>query len=152
MREAVVQGLTGMFRELFEGDASGTTYVVEHGPQGGMLGMLAAVDAARASRRIGSAQSIAAHTNHVMEALAAGNRWAETGEFTLDWEGTWRVQEVDGAAWNALRAALKREYEGALAIFQSGDKLSEDTFVGGLAMIGHTAYHVGAIRQLVAVQ
>jgi hypothetical protein len=150
MREAVIQGFVGMFRELFEGDSSGTTYIVEHGPRGGMLGMLEAVDAAKASHRLGSAQSIAAHTNHVMEALAAGNRWAETGEFSLDWEGTWRVQEVDEPAWDSLRAALKHEYETALAVFQSGQKLSEETYVGGLAMIGHTAYHVGAIRQLVA--
>ena len=64
-----------------------------------------------------------------------------------DWEASWATHGVSSLEWDALQAALKRDYEALMTDLEripDGDlRLAE-----GMAILTHSAYHFGAIRQL----
>lgn len=70
-----------------------------------------------------------------------------------DWPGSFDVGPASPAAWQGLQADLQKAYDGVLNFYNGlRDKpISEWPpihAVGLSAMIGHNAYHLGAIRQL----
>jgi hypothetical protein len=57
---------------------------------------------------------------------------------------------VSEAEWNSLRERLKSEvknWQAALAARENWDDVSAS---GAIASLAHSAYHVGAIRQILA--
>jgi hypothetical protein len=83
-----------------------------------------------------------------IEAVAAN---AKAGEYLpVDWEGSWKVGEVDDAAWQALVDRLRANYEG-LRTFVATNETWNAMFVGGaFGLVAHNAYHLGEIRQALA--
>jgi hypothetical protein len=67
----------------------------------------------------------------------------------VDWGEIWRtVEKVTPEEWAALRAKLKETYAKTATQwreFESWD--DEDVLGGALAVVVHTAYHLGEIRQ-----
>ncbi len=65
-----------------------------------------------------------------------------------DWAASWRVSRVDDAEWESLKERLDVAYQSMHATMQgvtNGDR--EDAMSGALAILVHTAYHLGEIRQ-----
>ena len=96
--------------------------------------------------------TMAAHAEHVRYYLSLANR-ALRGEnpyATADWKQSWAVQSVDEAAWQRLRDSLRDEYLRLREVTASPAGWSEHdaALTGVLATIAHTAYHLGAIRQM----
>ncbi len=95
--------------------------------------------------------TIAAHTEHLRFSLSLANR-AFRGENpygNADWAGSWRTQTLDAVEWDNQRAALRHEHEQLLAAIRSREDWDDPMmFQGALALIGHAAYHLGAIRQI----
>lgn len=137
------------YRELLEGMPEGEpTWVTTGGPEGGLHGTLAAISAEQASRSIGGS-SIASHTGHVRWAIAMVNDYFRGVEPTSDWSRSWLVERVDDASWRELRDDLKREGDMLLENIESSHSWEEEFAVNGaLASLAHTAYHLGALRQL----
>src|ERR1044071_9914747 len=112
---------------------------------------LATVSAEEASRPISSqCASIAAQVNHVryyLEVLSAYMRGQPPA--SLDWPGSWQqVTTVSSAEWDAQRQQLHDTYQQTRALFESlEDWNGEDQVGGALAIIVHTAHHLGEIRQ-----
>jgi hypothetical protein len=83
------------------------------------------------------------------------NRWAqgETNPWAdADWEASWKRTTVSEDQWNSLRQDLRREsgaWRDAVAARGDWDDLAAS---GALASAAHTAYHLGAIRQILATQ
>jgi len=50
--------------------------------------------------------------------------------------------------WDALRADLCRTYEHTAGLIKHFDRWDEDELGGALAMLVHSAYHLGAMQQL----
>ena len=68
---------------------------------------------------------------------------------TPDCAGSWKTQAVDEHQWRDLGDALRRGHVQVLAaIGGRSDWDDPDLFKGTLALIGHGAYHLGAIRQI----
>lgn len=113
------------------------------------------VSAAQASRPVSdSCATIAAQVKHVtfyLEVLQKYIRREPTGK--VDWGEIWRTtREVTPAEWDALRANLRAAYGDVRALFDSrGDWSGENDIGGALAIIVHTAYHLGEIRQALCV-
>ena len=59
---------------------------------------------------------------------------------------------VDGAQWKDLQGQLRREYGALLVTLEMRAGWDEDTLGDAIGAIAHTAYHLGAIRQRLAVQ
>lgn len=112
---------------------------------------LATISAEEASRPISAnCASLAAQVAHVtfyMEVLEKAIKDEEIGK--VDWGDIWsRVEAVTEAEWAALNNQLKLTYQRISAMMQSIDNWDNDDRVGGaMAIVVHTAYHLGEIRQ-----
>ena len=95
--------------------------------------------------------TIAGHVYHIRFYLQVirdymRGQWAEN----LDWKQSWVVKRVDNKEWVALRQKLREEYAGLTEYLKEFTDWSEERRLGGsMAIIAHTAFHIGAIRQLV---
>jgi hypothetical protein len=115
---------------------------------------LAAITAAEASEPISpSCASIAAQVNHVryyLEVLAGYMR--QQPPESVDWPASWRVTAVSPEAWDSLRADLRATYQQVRALLESFEAWDGDEDISGaLAIVVHTAYHLGEIRQALGV-
>lgn len=116
---------------------------------------LAPLSAGQASRPVGGrCASLAAQVKHVsfyLEVLEAHILQKDLGR--VDWDEIWRTTEaVTPAEWAAIQGQLRETYQRVLATLKArGDWLGEDDIAGALAIVAHTAYHLGEIRQALCV-
>lgn len=111
---------------------------------------LADISAEEASRPISTrCASLAAQVYHVRYYLQVLSEYTRGNKPTgVDWPGSWAHGTVTPAEWDALRADLRNTYAEVRALIeQIEDWEAEDAFGGPLAMVIHTAYHLGEIRQ-----
>jgi hypothetical protein len=73
----------------------------------------------------------------------------KTIEGKVDWDHIWTtVSAVTPEEWDAARARLRVSYERVSRRFQDMPVMQgEDDLGAALAMIAHSAYHLGEIRQ-----
>ena len=139
--------------ELIDGPADQWTWVLNP-EDAGLLSVLEGLSAEVASRAPAHGRAtIAAHANHVCYGLELLNRWAggEENPFAdADWAGSWRVERVSEPEWRELLARLRREAHGWRDAAAQPRTWDEIALTGALASAAHLAYHLGAIRQLVA--
>ncbi len=149
------RALSKLLVEIFDGPPDNEGYLLNPGDPG-LLRELDGMDAATASSRPMPGQTtIAAHVDHVHYGLSLLNRWAH-GEAnpwaTADWDASWQRGTVTEPEWQALRERLRhavQEWQAAVARRTDWDDLAA---TGTLASAAHTAYHLGAIRQILAAQ
>ena len=119
--------------------------------KGGLFTTLGGISAESASSESGTQRSIAAHVEHLRVYVAALRGYMNGATTPTDWEASWATHGVTSPEWQALQAAVKRDYEALLADLErvpDGDlRLAE-----GMAILTHSAYHFGAIRQLLLAQ
>lgn len=147
------QAAAVLFKEAFEGippGADGTWFV--QGKEG-IFDALTSISAESASYKpLPDCPSIAAHAYHLLYAL----RWANTSQGRPapegTWESSWAKQSATDAEWGELIQTIKSEYELYFGWLKCNDDWSgEDAYIGGLGIVPHVAYHLGAIRQLLYI-
>jgi hypothetical protein len=116
-----------------------------------LLETLDQISAAEASIPVGSVcATIAAQVEHVIFFLEVLERYM-TGEKVgeVDWGEIWsRVSGVTAAEWDALRTRLKATYEHISETLRNIENWNDNDAVGAsMAIVVHTAYHLGEIRQ-----
>ena len=98
----------------------------------------------------GKCASLAAQVAHVTFYLEVLERYIFLGNAgNVDWGEIWRtVEKVTPDEWEELKDSLKQTY---LRINQELHKLEdwdeEEKIGGAMAIVVHTAYHLGEIRQ-----
>jgi len=114
---------------------------------------LAGIDAATASRPFTpGGTSIAGHVEHmrwyfeITEGFINGEQYEG-----FDWKETWQVTAVDKAEWTALVGSLRSGADRMLEMMRTFDDWSQPRIGGMMAVLAHTAYHIGAIRQMLKV-
>ena len=116
---------------------------------------LADLSAEEASQRASdTTASIAAHTRHVVfyiEVMERVLRGEEVGK--LNWREIWENDRpVSRDAWKTQIAALRAECAKVLEMLSNPAMWErEDAYGEFMAIAVHTAYHLGAIRQALAV-
>jgi hypothetical protein len=143
--------LSNLLTEIFDGPPGQEAYVLNPGDPG-LLRQLDAIDAGAASKRpMPGKTTIAAHVDHVQFGLALLNRWAE-GDANAwagaDWNASWQRTTVTVDQWRALRANLRREAEKWRKVVASRTEWDDMAASAALSTAAHTAYHLGAIRQI----
>ncbi len=112
---------------------------------------LAQVNAGEASTPVGNrCATIAAQVEHVilyLEVVESALDGQDVGK--LDWGEIWsRVGGVTGAEWDASRARLRKTYERLGKKLRSIEDWEHNDAIGdAMAIVVHTAYHLGEIRQ-----
>ncbi len=142
--------LLQMLAEAFGVSSAPHSFFLDTGTSG-YLAVLADVDAATASRALkpGNA-TLAAHCGHVAWILGVAIRMLDGERPALNWAESWTVSVVDAAAWDALRARLKTNYEGVVARLSARESLKDDDVMGSLIALVHVAYHLGEVKQMLS--
>ena len=105
------------------------------------------MSAADASREF-TGTTIAAQTEHAKFYLDRLCEFINGRTERVNWEDSWLIETVDDAEWDALRQTVRKSYENLLRCLASVDEWTEDRTGMAIGMVAHTAYHLGAIRQM----
>jgi hypothetical protein len=140
-----------MLTELFDGPPGQEAYVLNQGDPG-LLRQLDTIDAITASKRpTPERATIAAHVDHVHYGLSLLNRWA-AGDANAwagaDWNASWQRTTVTDDQWRTLRNDLRNEAEKWGKVVGERKNWDAVSAAAALSTAAHTAYHFGAIRQI----
>jgi hypothetical protein len=115
---------------------------------------LESVSAEEASKLVSpKCTSIAAHVEHARFYLhVLGDYIEEKPIPKIDWETTWLKTKVTPAEWKALKAQLNDAYQRISKLINGFDTWEGEHEIGGaIAILLHSAYHIGAIRAMLCV-
>lgn len=145
-KDAFLKEVLFVLRETFEGspEGQGSAYL-DRGV--GVFATLEKLSAEDVSREIGST-TIAAQTEHAKFYLDRIAEFMNGRTEKVNWEQSWLIETVSEIEWNHLREGMKKSYENVLRTFAGIETWNEDNIGDAVAIIAHTAYHLGAIRQL----
>jgi hypothetical protein len=136
--------------ELIDGPADPKrTWIVSNAPNTGILGTLAVFTAAEASRppTLGH-KTAAAHAAHLLFALELATKRLQGENPDADWDASWEPSTVGDADWKRMQVQIRDASAALRRVLESGDDWAPMQFEGIIATVGHTAYHLGALRQL----
>lgn len=93
--------------------------------------------------------TVAAQADHTRYYLWGTNEILKNGKQPeMDWGESWRITSVDETQWNRIQDGLKNEYFTLMKNIESVD-WNTQTINESLGSLAHSAYHLGAIRQMV---
>ncbi len=113
----------------------------------GILPTIEKLSAEQVSRKI-NGTTIAAQTEHAKFYLDRICEFMTGRTEAVKWEQSWLIETVNQTEWNALRDSVKKSYENVLRTFAEIETWNQDNIGDAVAIIAHTAYHLGAIRQI----
>jgi len=142
--------LLAVLREAFEGPSQAWSYFTDNNPEAGIFGTIGSKTAREASVVIGGT-TIAAHVHHTAFALEASAAWIKGDRSSRDWKESWKTSTVDESFWTELRDRLRRAYVDLRSAIEQHGMASVEAVGGAIGAVAHAAYHLGAIRQKVAV-
>lgn len=115
-----------------------------------MFETLATISAEEASLPVGGkCATLAAQVKHVAFYLDVVDKTVRDPSYPrVDWDEIWRtVSSVTPDEWEAIQAELRANYNRILRLIEDTPAWEEDQIGGAIAMIAHTTYHLGEIRQ-----
>jgi hypothetical protein len=135
-----------VLRETFEGPPVGrlSSYLDK---KAGLFETVAGVSAERASKDF-HGTTIAAQTEHTKFYLDLLCEYIDGNTERANWEASWLIETVNETEWAALRNSVKESYEKTLRCLAAIDDWSEMRASLAMGIVAHTAYHLGAIRQI----
>ena len=147
------RALANMLTEIFDGPPGQEAYLLNQG-EPGLLSQLDSIEAITASKRpMPGKTTIASHVDHVHYGLALLNRWAagDTNAWAgADWNGSWQRTTVNEDQWRTLRAGLRHDADQWRKVVVTRTNWDDLGAAAALSTAAHTAYHFGAIRQIMA--
>lgn len=145
-RDDFLKDVLFILGETFEGspEGQGSAYL-DNGV--GVFNTLENLSAEQVSRHVGGT-TIAAHTEHAKFYLDRLCEFIAGRTEPVNWEQSWLIETVNETEWNFLREGMQKSYEGVLRCFAEVETWKEDNIGEAIAIIAHTAYHLGAIRQI----
>jgi hypothetical protein len=135
-----------LMRETIEGarPGSGTQYL-DH--DSGIRNTLNRFSAKQASAPLGSHPTIAGQVRHMVFHLKSASEWIAGDHSKRDWKGSFLPRTVNDEEWDKLKIDLEKasaNYMNTIKGLPPATLISES---GGMGVIAHLAYHLGAIRQ-----
>ena len=98
----------------------------------------------------GKCATLAAQVKHVAFYLDVLEKSVRTQQFERqDWGKIWReTRAVTPEEWEALKSSLRVSYDRIKALINATPEWSSEEQIGGaMAVVVHTAYHLGDVRQ-----
>ena len=139
------KSLTYLFKETFEGSPKEGSVYLDTGV--GVFNTVENIDAENASKSIAGA-NIAAHTEHIGYYLAVLSNFLKGAIVAPDWNKTWEMEDISEERWSEIKDNLKKAYDMATETFEAVEDWNDDSITEATAIVVHTAYHLGAIRQI----
>lgn len=112
---------------------------------------LAGINAAEASIPVGGkCATLAAQVKHVAFYLDVVEKSVKDPNYPqVDWTEIWNnVNVVDSSEWQTIQDELRRSYASIQDLVKSTPEWPSEREIGGaMALLAHSAYHLGEIRQ-----
>jgi hypothetical protein len=151
--DVFLRALCKILSEIVDGPPGNEAYLLNPGDPG-LLRQLETIDAHTASTRpMPGETTVASHVDHVHFGFTLMNRWAmgeENPWAGADWSASWQRSTVTNDQWRLLRDGLRREVEAWREHVSTRTSWNDMSAAGALSSAAHTAYHLGAIRQILA--
>ena len=141
-----VETVAFLLREAFEGAPEGQPNAfLDKGV--GFFSTLAELSADAASSNV-KGSTIAAHTEHAKFYLDRLCEFIKGRNEPVNWEDSWLIETVNDEEWEALQGSVRKAYEKTLICLAEEREWNQMQVGMAIGMVAHTAYHLGAIRQL----
>jgi len=153
MNETIRQDLFKSNVEALIGEAFGDVKGIFLDRGTSLLETVAPISAAEASRpTVESGSTIAGHVAHVRFYLRVNKGYMEDAvQEKIDWRDSWRVHEVSDTEWEDLKRGLADDCADFQRYVASITEWNDLRVGGAMAAAAHTAFHLGAIRQMLLV-
>ena len=146
-KQQFVASIAYLLRETFEGSPEGQpSAYLDRGI--GIFSTLDGISAADASREF-TGTTIAAQTEHAKFYLDRLCEFISGRTERVNWEDSWLIETVNDKEWEALCETVKATYNHTLICLAEHGQWNESQIGMAIGMVTHTAYHLGAIRQLI---
>ena len=152
LQQVETNQLTKVFQEFLEEEFEKVSGIFLDA-RTSLLETLENISAEEASKRITeTGTSIASQVDHLRFYLKVSNDYMDGKKYKADWQGSWKRKTVTEEEWDLLRQQVREDYDNLIARLKGYADWSDDDRLGGqLGIIVHTAYHLGAIRQILRV-
>ena len=109
------------------------------------------LSADEASRKVPNGKTtIAGHVDHARFYLRAIENFMLEKPGKVDWSESWQTTTVNAQEWEALKERLKAARDSIVAVMNEFDDWNNPKKLGGaMGIVAHTAFHLGAIRQMI---
>ena len=145
-QEDFTTALSILFKETFEGMPTAEEQVyLAHDT--GIFATLGKISAEKASTQFNGA-TIAAHSEHARFYIELLDNYLNKNMRVVDFKQSWRVTTVSENDWDDLRENLSKVYRKTSETLEKNEVWGLDTITVAMGIIAHTAYHLGAIRQM----
>ncbi len=148
--ERFTHTLFGLLTETFE-----SVYGIFLDRGTSLFETLDGITAAQASRATSDrCATLAAQVNHVRFYLDVFEGYMlEAPQTEVDWQSSWQVGVVSVEEWESLKMSLRESYARVRRTMEGFDSWDNDNRLGGaVAIVVHTAHHLGEIRQMLCVK
>jgi hypothetical protein len=145
-KEHFLEGVAYLLLETFEcsPEGQGSAYL-DRGV--GIFSTLENVSAGEASQ-VFHGTTIAGQTEHAKYYLDRICEFIQGRTERVNWDDSWLIETVDPAEWDALRDSVRKSYENTLRSVAAVEVWSDANLGMAIGMVAHTAYHLGAVRQI----
>ncbi len=141
-----VEAAAYLLRETFAGSPEGqASAYLDRGV--GIFATLGEISAEAASVEF-HGTTIAAQTEHAKFYLDRLCEFINGRTESVNWDASWLIDEVNDDEWDALRESVQRSYESTLRRLADVPDWGGERVGMAMGMVAHTAYHLGAIRQI----
>ncbi|MGC2238818.1 MAG: hypothetical protein WA584_21865 [Pyrinomonadaceae bacterium] len=148
-QEDFTKSLFSIFRETFEGSNTGMDNIFLD-QNIGFFSTLEEIDTKTASLSAGNeGTTIAAHCEHARFYLEFLNNFLSENYKMVDWKDSWAVKTVSETEWTSLKGQIHKAYQNVSDTFGEIEEWNEHKVSGAMGILTHTAYHLGAIRQII---
>jgi hypothetical protein len=149
-KPAINAPAASLLYEIIDGPAEpAVTWVVSNAPNTGLLGTMAAMTAEQASHAPAPGRkTAAAHGQHLRFALELAAQRLQGQSPEADWDSSWEPSIVTPAEWKQLQERIRAASATVRQLIADGESWDGMMLQGIVATVAHTAYHLGAMRQL----
>lgn len=141
-----VESVAYLLRETFEGSPEGMpSAYLDRGV--GMFVTLDGVSADTASAEF-HGTTIAAQTEHAKFYLDRLCEYIDGRTEPVNWDDSWLIETVNEGEWAALRSSVRNSYTSTLRCLAESRDWNPMRLGMAMGLIAHSAYHLGAIRQI----
>jgi hypothetical protein len=145
-KQQFVGSVAYLLRETFEGSPEGQpSAYLDRGI--GFFSTLVGISAEQASKEY-FGTTISAQTEHAKFYLDRLCEFINGRTERVNWEDSWLIETVNEDEWKALLESVKKSYESSLRCLAEVEDWTEDRTGMAVGLVAHTAYHLGAIRQI----
>jgi hypothetical protein len=149
--EIVRDSVLKLLKEAYPCDSQDDSWFTWGRPEDGVIGALDSLTATEASTPAHEGgTTVAAIAAHLRFTLQYGNAMWSSRKPEMSWDDSWPIKTVDEYAWKTLRNDIRAAYAASIDLIENFHDWQDVKAVSGsFGHIVHTAYHLGAIRQII---